>query len=228
MATRLFLSEIFDSIQGEGPSVGQPCTFVRLAGCNLACAWCDTEYSWNWRRFDVRQHTTVAPLADVVRRLRGSGHVVITGGEPLLQQRALQALLLGLEPQTYLEVETNGTVVPDPALLQRITHWNVSPKLAHSGEPEERRFNFEALHAFRDTNRAWLKLVVSSSSDMAEASMLISRLTWPRDRVYLMPQCRSRSELRRAAPDVQALASRHGLAYTSRVHLEMWDGERGK
>lgn len=121
--------EIFHSIQGEGVSQGTPCVFLRLAGCNLACSWCDTAYSWNGTVPGMR----LAPekAAELVlhypcRRL------VLTGGEPLIQQKALP-VLLRLLPDHAVEMETNGTIMPDTELLKRVTQFNVSPKLPHSG-----------------------------------------------------------------------------------------------
>ena len=48
----LKLSEIFESIQGEGPTAGEPCVFLRLAMCNLHCRWCDTKYTWDWKKYE--------------------------------------------------------------------------------------------------------------------------------------------------------------------------------
>src|SRR3954470_17657195 len=86
--------EIFASIQGEGVSLGRPSTFVRLAGCSLACSWCDTQYTWNWARYDPRVETMRLSAADVlaVVEVDGPSNVVLTGGEPLLQQRDLALL----------------------------------------------------------------------------------------------------------------------------------------
>ena len=228
MSARFFVSEIFDSIQGEGASQGTPCTFLRLAGCNLACTWCDTEYSWNWKRFDRHTHVSRMSVDAVSERLSGAKHVVVTGGEPLLQQPALQALFPKLGSHVRVEVETNATVLPQALMLQRVNQWNVSPKLRNSGEQEARRIHWQTLAALRDTGRAWLKLVVDSPADSGEALALIDQLQWPNSRVYLMPQCRSREELARAAPPVEAMAAEQGLLFTSRLHLQLWNGERGR
>ena len=82
--------EVFATVQGEGASLGVPSVFVRLAGCNLVCGFCDTAYTWDWSRFDKKKETVdlsvdeVATLAlDIAKD--GVRNVVFTGGEPLLQ-----------------------------------------------------------------------------------------------------------------------------------------------
>jgi len=120
--TELWVQEVFLSIQGEGPYAGERAVFVRLAGCNLACTWCDTEFeSSDWR-------PSVEDLLDeVVRQANGACDlVVITGGEPLRQE--VSFLIQGLHTRKFrVQVETSGSVwprcgVPEGALLV------VSPK----------------------------------------------------------------------------------------------------
>src|ERR1700720_3087547 len=80
------ISEIFYSIQGEGMLAGVPSVFLRTSGCNLRCTWCDTPYtSWKPEGDDL---SLDAILADA--RGRGSGHVVVTGGEPMIQPEIVQ------------------------------------------------------------------------------------------------------------------------------------------
>ncbi len=224
---RLKVSEIFDSVQGEGPSAGAACTFLRLAGCNLTCSWCDTTYSWDWQRHDYATNVTVSTLEQTFQRCRNAERLVITGGEPLLQRRALEALLALLPHHLPIEVETNGTILPTTALLKRVTQWNVSPKLTNSGEPPQRRLNVEALSALRATGRAWLKLVVATETDADEALALTAELAWPRGRVCLMPLAATRDEYRSSLPVVQRLCVQHEVALSPRLHVERWDGRRG-
>lgn len=89
--------EIFHSLQGEGISMGRPSVFVRLSGCNLACHWCDTPYTWFFeghagphrgeQRYDRRANSVTLDIAEVAAAVRQyeCPHIVFTGGEPLLQ-----------------------------------------------------------------------------------------------------------------------------------------------
>jgi 7-carboxy-7-deazaguanine synthase len=99
------IAEIFSSLQGEGKNQGKPCLFIRLAGCNLRCRWCDTPASW-------RGGTEMSPdtLSEVVRQA-GRSYVCITGGEPLLQGVDLGILLATLHGLgVVIDIETNGTI----------------------------------------------------------------------------------------------------------------------
>ncbi len=80
-------------------------------------------------------------------------------------------------------------------MLARVNQWNVSPKLENSGESLEDRLNEAALAVLRDSGRAYLKLVVGSVAEAAEAERLAAELEWPRDRVQLMPLAAAREEL---------------------------------
>ena len=108
--TTLRISEIFDSIQGESHWAGYPCTFLRLAGCNLDCTWCDTRFARGPQSGEPRE---VDDLVAEVRR-RGQPTVEVTGGEPLLQSetpKLLGALLAGRGQRVLLE--TNGSLPLD-------------------------------------------------------------------------------------------------------------------
>ncbi len=228
-AAELKLSEIFESIQGEGPSAGEPCVFLRLALCNLHCRWCDTKYTWDWKQFDYSTEVHKVTVDSVAERLLTARRprLVITGGEPMMQQEALAELLPLLPEHWTIEVETNGTLAPLPALVERVNQWNVSPKLANGGDPPTLRLRTAALVALRDTDRAFLKLVVENDADVTEALELADNLDWPRDRVLLMPQATTREELHGRGAWVAEEAIRRGVRYTSRLHVELWAGRRG-
>ena len=223
------VSEIFLSLQGEGPSAGLPCIFVRLATCNLRCTWCDTRYSWDFAQYDYASEVTTWSTEALTTRIIESGEtrVVFTGGEPLIQQELLARLCERLPAALRIEIETNGTLVPNESLCARVDQWNVSPKLANSGEPDERRLNLLALARYLATGRAWLKLVVAAEHDSGEAAELARALGWPAERVLLMPLAASAEDLKQVGPPVLTAAKRLGFGYSPRLHLELFGGQRG-
>jgi 7-carboxy-7-deazaguanine synthase len=225
----LKVSEIFQSVQGEGASSGELSTFLRLGICNLACRWCDTRYSWDFEAYSYDDEITLLRVEAVAEELTRAlpRRLVVTGGEPLLQQPALAELFGELGDHWTFEVETNGTIAPSPPLSLRVDQWNVSPKLSGSGNSAARRLAPDALASFLRTRRAWLKFVVTSEADLEEADQLVAELGWPKSRVLLMPEAASRAALLERAPAIQASSRARGYGYSGRLHLELWDGRRG-
>jgi len=227
-AETLAFSEIFESVQGEGVSAGEPSVFLRLAHCNLRCSWCDTKYTWDFQNYRYDDEVHFERVVELASRLNAfaTRRLVLTGGEPLLQQAGVARLFELLGKDFWVEVETNGTRVPERAVAERVDQWNVSPKLAHSGEPEHRRIRPEALSALLVTGRAFLKLVVGAN-DGAEAEALVAGSGWPRERVLWMAEGATRTALAERGPLVRAEALRRGFGYSPRLHVERWDGARG-
>ncbi|HEY8314174.1 MAG TPA: 7-carboxy-7-deazaguanine synthase QueE [Candidatus Baltobacteraceae bacterium] len=103
----LQLAEIFYSVQGEGAYTGTPAVFVRLAGCNLACDFCDTDYS-------LKFFASAQGVAATVRELGGDcPMVVLTGGEPLAQTESLALIETLRADGRRVHVESNGTIATD-------------------------------------------------------------------------------------------------------------------
>jgi 7-carboxy-7-deazaguanine synthase len=99
------ISEIFRSIQGEGKNQGRVCLFIRLAGCNLNCRWCDTTFAR-----DGGITMSLDSILEQVWRINPP-YVCITGGEPLVQADTLEPLLASLHKRgTEIDIETNGTI----------------------------------------------------------------------------------------------------------------------
>lgn len=230
--------EIFASLQGEGASLGRPSVFVRLSRCNLACLWCDTAYTWRFAG-DNRPHRDNAAFErtanqmmldeeDVAARVAALGHnrLVITGGEPLLQGAAL-ARMAALLPGMHVEIETNGTVAPHPALDSQVHQYNVSPKLAHSGNPPELALIAERLAAFGVDPRALFKFVVATPSDLDEVLALQQRHAIPGERLFLMPEGRDPATLRQRMTWLAPLCLKHGLRLTDRLHIHLYGDTRG-
>jgi len=112
-ATCLKITEIFRSLQGESDSVGWPTVFVRLTGCPLRCAWCDTAYAFQggeWMEIDA--------LVERVAEF-GTRHVCVTGGEPLAQKRCLELLKRLCDAGHRVSLETSGAL-PVAAVDKRV------------------------------------------------------------------------------------------------------------
>lgn len=230
--------EIFASLQGEGLSLGRPSTFVRLSRCNLACQWCDTAYTWRFEgdnrphrdalAFDRTQNQVALSEEDVAARITALSpdRLVVTGGEPLLQGPAL-ARLLALLPGMHVEIETNGTVAPHPALDGLVHQYNVSPKLAHSGNPADLALVPERLQAWATDPRAVFKFVIAQAADMAQVLGLQRDYAIPADRVFLMAEGRTPAELAARNRWLAQLCLDHGLRFTDRLHIHLYGDTRG-
>ncbi|MDE2987118.1 MAG: 7-carboxy-7-deazaguanine synthase QueE [Chloroflexota bacterium] len=223
--------EIFASIQGEGLSLGEPSTFVRLALCNLECSWCDTKYTWDWMHYDPSVEIVQLSESEVVERVKilGVENVVVTGGEPLLQQDSLIGVLAELKGDGHrIEVETNGTLQPVPSLMKSVVQWNVSPKLSHSHVVEGRRIVGAPMDWFARSTCAWFKFVVEAPSDIDEVNRIVKRYDIPSQRVILMPQGTSHAELARRSPSIAKLCTLHGYRFSTRAHILLWGDVRGR
>ena len=223
--------EIFASLQGEGASAGRPSTFVRLSRCNLACVWCDTAYTWRFSgpgAFERTANQLTLSEADTATRILalGGNRLVITGGEPLLQAPAL-ARLLPLLPLMHIEIETNGTVAPPPALDALVHQYNVSPKLAHSGNPAAQALIPARLAAFAANPRAFFKFVIVSPDDLAQVLALQAAHAIPAERLFLMPEGTDSATLRERSRWLAAVAMDHGLRFSDRLHIHLYGDTRG-
>lgn len=230
--------EIFHTLQGEGRHAGRPSVFIRASLCNLYCQWCDTPYTWNWsgtpyrhespRKYRREEEIDSLSAAEVHERLRAfpCRHYVLTGGEPLLQEGAWLELM-DLAGDGSFEAETNGTLLPSPAFLERIEQLNVSPKLANSGVPEEKRLKPGVLAALAATGKADFKFVVGEARDLEEIRRIAEGADLAPDRVFLMAQARDAAELDARGPAVAALAKEQGYRYSDRLHLRLYGAARG-
>ena len=223
--------EIFHSIQGEGISTGVPSVFLRLATCNLKCRWCDTKYTWDWSNFNYATEVVELDTPELLSKIQSfeCPHVVITGGEPLLQQAGLEPLIESLAEYGFsFEIETNGTIVPSANLLRYIDQWNVSPKLRTSGNISEERLVPIALQIFARLPKAFFKFVIATESDVDEVCNLTKQYKIPPDQVLLMPEGRTADALNRKSEWLSEACVRHGFRFTTRLHIILWGDERGR
>lgn len=232
------VNEIFPAVQGEGRNQGSPCVFLRLAVCNLHCHFCDTFYTWNFGKGDgemrhglptVKQANEVHEmnLAEIATRLTHfkRKHLVISGGEPMLQQDELMELLSTMAGWEIVEVETNGTIAPKEFMNRYVTQWNVSPKLASSGNVRAVAIRPDVLRAFQATGKATFKFVVQSREDALEVKQLAEECGLTD--VWLMPEGASRERQMETLPMAVELAQEFGWHVTSRMHVMAYGTKRG-
>ncbi|MFK7910072.1 MAG: 7-carboxy-7-deazaguanine synthase QueE [Akkermansiaceae bacterium] len=239
--------EIFHSLQGEGVSTGVPSIFVRASLCNLHCRWCDTDYTWNWQgtpwehendalpsyeKFRKEDYLLEIDLAEVVSKVLTypCHNIILTGGEPLLQDEAWCELMdmLYTENHSYrFELETNGTLIPSEDFDRRVDQYNVSPKLTNSGNAVELRLKSEALEFFSTSYKAWFKFVIASKKDLEEVEELIKCHNLPSSRVLLMPEGRDSETLKKRRLWLADVCRDRNYRFSDRLHVHLWGAKRG-
>ena len=229
------IAEVYSSIQGEGQFAGTPSVFVRTTGCNLRCWFCDTPFtSWNPEGPQV-------PLAELMRQVSAFdiGHVVLTGGEPLLQPECVEFSESLIRAGHFVTIETAGTVFRSaPASLM-----SISPKLANSAPTrvgsaaaarwqerhEQTRTNRNVIARLIELAPYQFKFVVDQPSDLDDVCQYLT--DWPQvsgDRVWLMPQARTREELQARSGWLETEAMRLGYRFSSRWQIAQFGNERGR
>lgn len=252
---RLPVSETFVSIQGEGLLTGVPSLFIRLSGCNLRCAWCDTPYA-SWSPTTDGRGGGTRTIDDLAHEAGASGvsHAVLTGGEPMMfPQLVALSRRLGLRGADgglgmHITIETAGTVTPPgwfDAESGGVCHlMSVSPKLSTStprNDPrdtsgvwtarhEQRRLNMPVLQRLLDeypSPRRQLKFVVCTGRDLEEIDGVLGGLRGiaPTD-VLLMPEGVAAPSTEKKDLVVRACLAR-GFRYCTRLHLDLFGNRRG-
>lgn len=240
--------EQFNSIQGEGKYTGVPSHFIRTTGCNLRCAWsnpdgtvtkCDTPYtSWNpegGKTLDVKQ--TLDDLAKTEIR-----HIVITGGEPMLQHDINDVAEECIEKGYTVTIETNGTVSKK---LNPFIFMSFSPKLKSSYPKRgdelfedgefERAFNMHSRHNnfiypikhFLQTNPYQLKFVVNGKDDLDEILQVNDLVGATKQNVYIMPQGITTKQFDERQKEIFDICMENGFTYSTRLHIDLFGNRRG-
>ena len=220
------IAELFYSLQGEGSLVGVPSVFIRTSGCNLRCAWCDTPYT-SWQ-----PEGTELDLNRIVDEVRAhpARHVVITGGEPMIQPEMVplteRLRALGM----HITIETAGTVF-QPVACDLMS---ISPKLSNStpggsfAEPHDRlRIQPAVLRELMARYEYQLKFVVENPADVAEIRALREALDAPRERVILMPEGTEHARLVERGQWLAEICKEEGLRFSPRLHIDLWGSRRG-
>jgi organic radical activating enzyme len=228
---RLHISEHFGpTLQGEGNTVGMPAIFWRFKGCVLTCSYCDTIEVWK-KGISYTFDEAYRMFADAGYFTRLNKHecvLVLTGGDPLLQQGAIleffyHCISRGESVGDWrIEVENQGSLMPGRDFSHFIQQWNISPKLSNSGVPRARRIVPEVIE-FLKRQRAYFKFPISSHKDLAEVQEYLEMFNIPKSRVSLMPICSTREEHVRVGAIVADLCKNSGYRFSPRLQLVLWD-----
>lgn len=160
--------EIFNSIEGEGVRAGKLCTFVRIAGCNLRCSYCDTTYSHN---INAATQMTVKEIIDEVEKL-GCELVTITGGEPLTNSEVIVSLIPWLLERGFdINIETNGSI--DIQKVTRHMHDKLMFTVDWKSPSSGMNAHMLATNLITMRPKDVLKFVVGSQQDLEEMLRII-------------------------------------------------------
>ena len=240
MSNKLAVSEQFYSIQGEGKTMGVRAVFLRLAGCNLMCGGMGTQFDgelhngakWRCDSIEVWMKGKQKEFEDVLEKdlideLRQGAHLVITGGEPLMQQAGIINFIYYLinerKINPFIEIETNGTILPNENLLKLVSQWNVSPKLLSSGNEKQIAIKDDVLSLLSGFNTQF-KFVVDSEEDLSEILELDGI---PNSKVWLMPAGENETLLKQKAEKVAEICKQHKFNYSHRLHITLWNQKTG-
>ena len=223
------IAEIFQSIQGEGEFAGTPSIFVRTTGCNLRCWFCDTPYT-SFRPEGPRRLWT--DVLDEILKFDCT-HVVLTGGEPMLQPEMVPLARTLREQGRIVTMETAGTIFRpvDVDLM------SISPKLSNAAPREETHWQErherdrdrpEAMRKLLEGSTYQLKFVVDQPEDLQEIVAYLARFPQiPQDRIWLMPQGIRQEELLEKGVWLAPAAAELGFRFCPRRHIEMFGNVRG-
>lgn len=228
---KLFLCELYQSVQGEGLLTGTDSVFVRTSGCNLRCTFCDTPYS-SWDPEGSHERVT-----DVVPQVIGFGlkHVVITGGEPMIQRDLGELTRLLKEAGQHITIETAGTV--DQAVSCDLI--SISPKLSNSTPTSERAGAWHEKHeasrhrpdVIRNLLMRFeyqLKFVVAAPEDIDEVKQYLTQFPEVQpSRVLLMPEGVVAEALDQKESWIRQACDETGFQFCPRMHIVWYGNQRG-
>ncbi|NQU54121.1 MAG: 7-carboxy-7-deazaguanine synthase QueE [Bacteroidetes bacterium] len=227
------VSEIFESIQGEGNRAGMRSLFIRFQFCNLTCSWCDTKYTW-FKDTGYFKWYSVSELKDIIRQ-KGFKEVIFTGGEP-----ALFSLDKLVQTGFNYHVETNGTAIPtlpleiqlsDGTLIKREAmnkntiekfNWVVSPKLSNSRQ----KIDVDSLNYWAAQDFCIFKYICNNDDDLAEVEKIVNDFKIDKNKIYIgLEGVTLKSQLK---PEMVDKIVAKGFNFSPRIHVLLWGATRRK
>jgi len=226
---KLILAEkIYAAIQGEGKNLGKPCWLVRLWGCNLACTWCDTMYTWKDKNPPDKKIVTVDELVNVIlnKYQRGS-RIVWTGGEPAMYLDQIVEAIQKLGPQYVHEIETNGTVeLSDYSYVDLFDTYTVSLKRKWSGNDLKKAEKPEIIkNLVKHKNVVW-KFVIVDRHDFLDIVKLQHKYGIESEKIYVMSEGTQQKKILDSLPDLIEYGIQYGYNVTPRMHVLAYGPKR--
>jgi 7-carboxy-7-deazaguanine synthase len=248
------------TFQGEGKLTGTPCLFIRTSGCNLRCAWkgldgkgslCDTPYSSHNPEKNNMEIDEIVRIVKDNTKPQNINHVVISGGEPMLQFKPLRELTQKLKEEGFhITLETNATIY-DEEVAENIDLVSMSPKLSTStpwesnlkdtgvqynekwaNKHEKLRISIDKIQSFIDVRNKFgndfqLKFVVADDKDIKEVESILGQLNnfEPSD-IMLMPEGVNVDTLNKRTGWIAEQALMRGWRFCPRLHIMMFGKAR--
>jgi len=224
----MWISEVFESVQGEGRYLGVPSGFIRTSGCNLRCWFCDTPYtSWN----PEGEERSLESLLTEVSTYTAT-HMVLTGGEPFLTPEIIPLSQRLRDRGITITIETAGTVFREVAadLI------SISPKRSNSTprgtsweqRHDARRHRPDVIRQLTTTYDYQFKFVIDQPGDIQDVKHYLSEFEHVQpEHVYLMPQGTELEKLQEKMDWLKVEAARYGWQVSPRLHIELFGNRRG-
>jgi 7-carboxy-7-deazaguanine synthase len=215
----MVFNEIFRGFQGEGETVGQPRLFIRFNECNLSCYYCDSKMTWG-------KGDKQLLIEDYKELLMKYKKWCITGGEPLLKQTEIKEIMEIYDP-VWIEIETNGTIIPNTYLIQSINLWNISPKRQKDMSKNEKT----TPHLLENKNLLKdyiVKFVVENEEDWKFVEDIKNEFNIDNNKVWIMPKSifnKEKDDLLRI--EIYNKALELGYNFTPRLHVMLFGNKRG-
>ena len=227
-ALEMNIAELYHAEQGEGQFAGTPSVFIRTTGCNLRCWFCDTPHT-SWE-----PQGELLSLEEVIRQTEqfSTEHVVITGGEPMIQPGVVPLSTALEQSGRVVTIETAGTVFR-PVQASLIS---LSPKLSNSTPDDatwkdrhnQLRHQPETLSQFREAYTCQWKFVIDRPEDLVEVDRYVLESEIPASEIWLMPQARTAEEVREKSEWLNREAAQRDWKLSPRLHIQKFGNVRGK
>jgi 7-carboxy-7-deazaguanine synthase len=212
------INEIFgNAIQGEGPFTGEPCIFVRTWGCiEPYCEFCDTQYSWSNESKESKE-MSVEEIYNKIKEFGKNKLVVITGGEPFLQEDIYELCRRLVKGGYWVQIETSGKakINPLPATIYII----MSPK-QYDG-----KFILNYTNDFSEID--YFKFVVENEEEVSEVIKFVEKYSLPKKDIFLMSKGETREKQLDLMPKVFEWCNKYGFRYSTRLHVLAFNTKRG-